>query len=238
MDANGAVENCLGGAGFHRNRKTLHHLSCVRPDHVQAHHPVRGVIDQQLHQRTFGVAAERVPQWLEVRAVNGDLAKDLASLFFGVAHGTNVRVGEHCRGNEFITHAARFFSSGSAKQVVHHHHGLAQCDRGQLQACGHIAQRVHRWQRALVVTIDLNRAFVVEFHPSCFQTQAIGVGHAACGVQHGIDRHRRSNTFECDLQACSGFCDGLDFRAKAKTDTGFFHLGSDEAAYIVVEASQ
>ena len=93
MNADRAVKNGLGRAGFHGHRKTLHDFARVRPHHVQADHAVSGVFDDQFQQRAFGAAAQRVFERLEVAAVNADLAEFLARLGLRIAHRANVRMG-------------------------------------------------------------------------------------------------------------------------------------------------
>ena len=82
MNADGAVKHGFGGTGFHGHGKALHHLARIWPHHVQAHHAVGVVVDQQLHQRALGATAQRVFERLEVCAVDADLVELVSRLAF------------------------------------------------------------------------------------------------------------------------------------------------------------
>ena len=75
VNANRGVEHRFRSAAFHRDREALHDLSGVGADHMQAHHTVGGVVDNQFHQGALGAAAQRVFERFEVRAIDAHRPK-------------------------------------------------------------------------------------------------------------------------------------------------------------------
>ena len=182
MDTNRAVKHCLGCTRTQGHGKTLHDFTRVRADHVQAHHAVGGIFHHQFHERAFAAAAQRVFQCFEFAAENGDGTKFLAGVSLAVTHRADGRVGEYGGGDKFIVHAAL----ASAKQRVHHHHGLGQGHWGQLHPRGHVAQGVDGRHRGLVLRVDGDGTALALFHTGRFQPDVPHMGCTAGSVEHGI----------------------------------------------------
>ena len=161
---------------------------------------------------------------LELAAVNRHLAEFRPRVFFRITHGADVGMGEHRRRDILVTHAARSLAFHRPEQMVHHHHRLAQCDRGELHTRRHVAHGIDGLHRGLVVRTHLYTTVLANRHTQRMQSQATHIRHAPGGVQHLVHDQTlayRRRAVQLHFQPIVHPADTSHIAGQAKIDTGF-----------------
>ncbi|MNU53444.1 hypothetical protein D3C71_424770 [compost metagenome] len=85
--------------------------------------------------------------------------------------------------------------------------------------------------------IDRDGALVVELHARRLEAEALRVGHAAGGEEHGVGLDLLAAR-ERDHEAVGAARDGRGLAVQAHVDAGLAHLVGKKLAHVVVEAGE
>ena len=233
MDTQRGVELLLGRAHFYRNRNTLDNLGGVGADHVNAHHDLGFLLDDQLHEAAFIAPRKGVLEGFEGRFVQVDLAAVGPGFGFGHTDHGNRGLAEYRVGHVLVVRAGRLIGIKRARQ----RHALHQGDGRQFDPVGDIADGVDVVGGGLRIVVDDDAAPGVALDTDGFQAQPVDIGLAPGAVHHGIHLERRAvgqRQGYFGARLCN-ICDvGFDPKVNALLDD----LRRQVMAHVVVEAAQ
>ena len=169
---------------------------------MYAHHPVRGLVDNQFHEGLLIAAADGVFHGLEGGLEQADMAEFRPRLVLGETHAADVGLAEHRGGNEIVVHGI----FGAAKLATGEGHALGQGHRREFHAPGDVAQGEDaRFAGAKFLVHDDGAEFA-NGDLDVRQSQALQVGLAPGGVQYRVG-FQGTAIAELQLQAARGGAD-------------------------------
>ena len=184
MNADRGVELPLGGPGGHRHRHALNDFTGLGADHVDANHSVSGGVHDQLHERALSPPSQGVLHRPEGGFVHLDALEALLGLRLGQAHGADVGLAKHGRGDVLVVQAAR---PAVAEQAVCHAHRFLDGHRRQLHPVNDVADGQDVRHGAAVFLVHQHGAVAAQGDPALRQAQALDVGAASGGEHHQVD---------------------------------------------------
>ncbi|ABA48398.1 hypothetical protein BURPS1710b_0499 [Burkholderia pseudomallei 1710b] len=234
MDADRLVELRLRRARPDRDRDALDDLRRVAPDHVRADDALAVARDDELHERLFVAAGQRVPQRAERRLVDVERAELGARLRLGEPDRRDLRLAEHRGRNVAMIGGDPL----AAEQVRREQHAVARRDGRQLRARGDVADRVDRRHRRRRIGVDFDRAVRVARDPDRLEPEPVAIRDAPRRIQHRVVRPVRALGEPERQPAVGAALDRLDRRARMDGDTLLRHLAMQRVPHVVVEAAQ
>ena len=233
-DGAGGVPLGLGQARLHGDGGQLDHLRAFRADDVNADDALAVGVDHQLHQHPLVRAGEGVLHRAEAGHIDVHFAgTGAARVMLGQADDADRRLAEDRAGDGFVVEVLRIVLVDRLVEGD----GLADGDRGQVHAVGHVADGPDVVGRGLRIVVDLDRALVVQLDARLLQPQVLDVGDAA-GGEHDHVGFQRHAVFQMVDQASLGLLDRGVLTAQDDLDAALLDLARQMGAHVVVEAAQ